>query len=360
MLGDDLALHEVRDLFLYGALCRRLKHSSASLPCLIARCQIPTICIIFASMTVGMFLFNLQWANNITNELAEKIHHDHYGWMPDATTKLSSFTVDILSVASVKQLDLLRAQQQMYRSHVSVRNFFNATEEDDADPNCHEDITWDHVKNVSNFCRSNERKSAGTSLSDFQRRYYARKRWLAEKKNPTGWLCAQVRPFSGLMKVYRHYKTTEQPLPDYFLLIDDDTYYNMDMFQKNFEMRKYGKVVYAGCLMQLPVFTAPWGGFGLILSKEVLESLFRGIQCPPRGQEDVAICDKLKENAAGELQYFTNGMNLVELMYKYATTEKYRNVKQWTTGFCMHSVSFFVASMWRKEFWFISDASCDQ
>ena len=34
----------------------------------------------------------------------------------------------------------------------------------------------------------------------------------------------------------------------------------------------------------------------------------------------------------GELQNFTNGMNLSELMYKYTSTEMLRNV-----GFCMHS-----------------------
>ena len=46
----------------------------------------------------------------------------------------SSFIVDILSVASISQLDLLNAQQKTFASHVSVRNFFNATEDDDADP----------------------------------------------------------------------------------------------------------------------------------------------------------------------------------------------------------------------------------
>ena len=40
----------------------------------------------------------------------------------------SSFTVDILSVGSITQLDLLKAQQETFASHITVRNFFNATE----------------------------------------------------------------------------------------------------------------------------------------------------------------------------------------------------------------------------------------
>ena len=55
------------------------------------------------------------------------------------------FTVDVLSVASVARLPLLRAQRRTFASHASVRNFFNATEADDADPGCHAGITVEQV-----------------------------------------------------------------------------------------------------------------------------------------------------------------------------------------------------------------------
>jgi hypothetical protein len=100
--------------------------------------------------------------------------------------------------------------------------------------------------------------------------------------------------------------------------------------------------------------TFPYGGYGTILSEGVLRNIFRSIQCPPgffdgknkrntteEDFRDVRACNRLKEDNVGELKYFTNGMNMAELMYKYTSTEKYRDVSQWNHtgggGFCMHS-----------------------
>ena len=152
----------------------------------------------------------------------------------------SSFIVDILSVASISQLDLLNAQQKTFASHVSVRNFFNATEDDDADPECYKYLTLDDVSAVSNFCRRRQ------GLSHFYktlRNGYARTQWLEKKKNPTGWMCAQTRPISGLMKVYKHYMNSHERLPDYLIIMDDDTYINMESFQNDFEILNYDTMI---------------------------------------------------------------------------------------------------------------------
>ena len=264
-------------------------------------------------------------------------------------------TVNILSVASIKQLPLLHAQQRTFASHISVRNFFNATEADDADPSCHSTITFEHVQTVSQFCR----KTMWQKLSPifrYMKRNYARVEWLKRKRNPMGWLCAQPRPYAGLLKAFLHYNTTRQPLPDYFLILDDDSYYNMELFQRHFETRESSRETYhAGCLVRHPTwqvnFTFPNGGFGSIISAGALSNMLRSIRCPgsPGGtasaREEAAICRRLQENNVGELRYFENGMNLVELMYRYTSEEKYRDVHRWTQGFCMHSVSVRVPAV---------------
>lgn len=281
------------------------------------------------------------------------------------TSTSSSFTVDILSVSSINQLDLLHAQQSTIATHKSVRNFFNVTERDDADPNCHTDITFEHVESVSNFCRKQGKEKP--IIMRYLRRQYANVNWLRKKKNPMGWLCAQVRPYSGLRKAQLHYQRSGQELPNYLLIFDDDTYYNMEKFQMNFaSLDSSIEKVYAGCLVRLPVhqinYTFPFGGFGSILSEGALVRLFRRHSCPGLGgfndtyskghasfnekesslaeDSSAAFCSRLKEDNVGELKYFTNGMSLVELMYKYSSTDKYRNVKNWArgSGFCMHSV----------------------
>ena len=136
--------------------------------------------------------------------------------------------------------------------------------------------------------------------------------------------------------------------------MDDDTYYDMDLFVKKFQaMDSSIDIFYAGCLVRWPVhevnFTFPYGGFGSIFSRESLRKLFLPISCADNNNaennDNQAMCDRIAENNVGEEQYFTNNMNLVELMYRYSSTEKYRDVARWKSGFCMHSdwvIGYFI------------------
>ena len=271
---------------------------------------------------------------------ATRTQHNNQAANATTNTSIDSrpFTVDILSVASINQIDLLNAQHRSF-SHKSVRNFFNVTEVDDADPDCHTKLTMDNVKAISDFCR----RRKGLKLSGvfrYLRGLYARIPWLEQKANPVGWMCAQQRPYSGLMKVNRHYRQSSEELPDYFIIMDDDTYYNMELFQQNFKQLDSSEpFVIAGCLIRHPIhmvnFTFPFGGFGTIISKGAMQNLLQPIYCKS-GASDLK-CDRLEENLVGEQQYFVDGMNLVELMHRYVNAERYRNVDNWTTGFCMHS-----------------------
>lgn len=320
--------------------------------------------ILFAILSVILSTLKLDSLANFDSAQNQYNKKNEHKLNPNDRSRTISFTVDILSVSSINQLALLHAQQSTIATHKSVRNFFNVTERDDADPNCHTDITFEHVESVSKFCRKQGKEKP---IIRYLRNMYANANWLRKKKNPMGWLCAQVRPYSGLMKAQLHYQRSGQQLPNYLLIFDDDTYYNMEKFQMNFaSLDSSIEKVYAGCLVRFPVrqinYTFPFGGFGSILSEGALVRLFRRHTCPGlggfndtyskdhvsfnemesslAGDSSAAVCSRLKEDNIGELKYFTNGMSLVELMYKYSSTDKYRNVKNWArgSGFCMHSV----------------------
>jgi hypothetical protein len=250
--------------------------------------------------------------------------------------------VDVLSVCSVRRLDLLDVQRRTMGSHLNVRNFFSVTELDDADPECYQKLTWEHVRNISRFCR---RRRPAESYHRVYRYMtgilFAREQWLEKKANPTGWMCAQKRPYYGLAKAARHYVRHRQDLPDWLIIMDDDTYYNMELFRDQFRRRDSSELeVSVGCLVRQPVhlvnLTFPYGGFGSVISRGSLAKLFRPIECPSV-DNDQAICDRLEENIVGERRYFRNGMSLVELIHAYVSAERYRDVDHWSTGYCMHS-----------------------
>ena len=88
------------------------------------------------------------------------------------------FAVDILSVASLKRHINLVQQQKTFGSHPSVRNFFNATEVDDYDPLCHEELTVEQVMKVSRFCRCRPANLSRTMK--YLRGIFAREQWLED------------------------------------------------------------------------------------------------------------------------------------------------------------------------------------
>jgi len=124
----------------------------------------------------------------------------------------------------------LNSRRSLSQSISLFVDFFNATEVDDDDPLCYRELTWEHVKRISDFCRRRS-KNLLSRLMYVMRGMYARIQFLEKKKNPVGWVCAIQRPYAGLVKAYRHYWETRQSLPNFFVIIDDNTYYNMDAFK---------------------------------------------------------------------------------------------------------------------------------
>jgi hypothetical protein len=107
----------------------------------------------------------------------------------------------------------------------------------------------------------------------FMRNFYAHDPWLLKKQNPGGWLCAQTRPIVALYKVaLRKYRMEE--LPDYLIIVDDDTHLNLpmihDYFQSDPTYFAAARTI-AGCLVRKHVwqlhFTLAFGGYGIFFSK---------------------------------------------------------------------------------------------
>jgi len=170
---------------------------------------------------------------------------------------------------------------------------------------------------------------------------YANEVWLRRKANSPGWMCAQTRPIHGLHHLLKFYQANGADLPDFLIIMDDDTYYNLPLFHEYFT-RHYPDsskpVAVAGCRVRSPVrkvnFTIPFGGYGLTLSKGYLSNLRRPIHCP----RDQQMCHAIRRtNHLNEREVFQDGMSVADLIYAYSTHQPFTNFSSWTTGFCLHS-----------------------
>jgi len=92
-------------------------------------------------------------ANRLIDNHREKYEGRHSMYSLQVTTQTSKFrTVDILSIGSNRRLEYLQAQQDTFARHLSVRYFFNATEDSDADPSCSQRLSKWNVTQISRFC----------------------------------------------------------------------------------------------------------------------------------------------------------------------------------------------------------------
>lgn len=271
----------------------------------------------------------------------------------------SKYAVDILSIASLSQLDLAAAQQQSWATHTSARYFWNATELDDPDPNCYKSKNIQEMVNRTvTVCKEPVDVPSSKSLREQFRMSFASVPWLQKKANPVGWLCAQKRPASSLAKLGRTYrvglKLQSMTLPDYLLVVDDDTYINLELFEKSI-LRKALKhsdpVVYAGCLIRWPPntfnWTFPYGGFGTFWNKAALKRFIQPIYCNSKrpkkkrpnkddDEEDVFqknVCQRIHENLLGERSLFLEGMSVSDLMGTMSAQNPYCMHSDWSQGY---------------------------
>jgi len=144
-----------------------------------------------------------------TSKIVESANANPYG---------NRTVIDFISVGSLIKPDYQLAQRRTFGSHPAVRNFFTVTELNDTDSTCHTDFTMDQWHQMRSFCRSTEGQTKVASVLRTK---------LFWPKEHTGWMCAQKRPIDGFRLALEHYQNTTEPLPNYLLIIDDDTYVNM-------------------------------------------------------------------------------------------------------------------------------------
>jgi hypothetical protein len=247
-----------------------------------------------------------------------------------ASSSVHPVVVDILSIGSQRRGRYLETQRRILGTHASVRHFFNATELDDVDSRCDTRLTTKDVHRIRAFCQS---RSDTSALLSKWKRFFAPPSILREKANPAGWLCAQPRPAVGLHRVLTHYQTADEEFPDYLILQDDDTYWNLDrlvgLLGNKSSSSSEEPTAWAGCLFRLPQLWLPHGGFGLVLNRALLDKL-----TSPMSPDDL---DRMRDDL-GEQQWMQPNTTMIDLIYSYVTAQHLTAYhKNWKQGFCVHS-----------------------
>jgi len=272
--------------------------------------------------------------------------------------------VDVLSIGSISRLNYLTGQRSSWASHPSIRWFLNATERDDTDPYCFRNATHDDISTQIQHCRN---LHSTPFLSQYK---YFIPRWVLRKANPTGWWCAQVRPGSGMGKLGRFYREklnigsndgkTENTLPDFALVVDDDTMYQMELFQKAMNgVDPHPARVWAGCLTVLratpPHRFSPFGGAGTIWSRGALERMLQPIWCNNTTKQPTTIfqqqvCARIEENLIHEQALWVDGMSVSDLMERVFNHYPNCFFSDWLLG---HFVNYYYLSeVWPEDYGF--------
>jgi hypothetical protein len=248
-----------------------------------------TIMFTLVCLYIGRIGWNVRQSLGIMSRIGYYTTHE---FTKGKHAQLSSkkMVIDIMSVGSKSRINYQLAQKATIGSHESIRFFFNITENDDADPYCADNLQPEDAFAISNFCHKKTWRRY-QPLMRYLKSPFARVPFLKKKASPHGWMCAQTRPSHGLGKVLKHYRsmsqqypgetaTDNQPgaekgrqvLPDYLIVIDDDTFINVPMVQEylsTFDPNTPRAI--AGCLVRSPIsrvnFTIPFGGFGMIFSR---------------------------------------------------------------------------------------------
>eukprot|EP00566_Odontella_aurita_P036498 CAMPEP_0113535882 /NCGR_PEP_ID=MMETSP0015_2-20120614/5953_1 /TAXON_ID=2838 /ORGANISM="Odontella" /LENGTH=442 /DNA_ID=CAMNT_0000435187 /DNA_START=2604 /DNA_END=3932 /DNA_ORIENTATION=- /assembly_acc=CAM_ASM_000160 len=244
--------------------------------------------------------------------------------------------VDVLSIGSLERLGFLERQRAGWASDDLVRYFWGASELDDARPACAAEVEMEDVVDHAMWCHRAPRNSS------FAEEFYKREEdpfgyVMKRKGNVPGWFCAQRRQGQSLARVgamYRNLTVAGGNLPDYLLLVDDDTYVNLPLLAEHLDdINTNVPLVYAGCLFPKKI-SFPFGGFGLFYSKGAIARMIRPIYCrdTARGFE-ADVCNRLREDLMGERSMFQPGMSISDLMAVFSASDKLCMHSDWVTGY---------------------------
>lgn len=241
--------------------------------------------------------------------------------------------IDILSIGSRTRTVYQRSQENTFGQHRHVRRFEKVTEEIDSDQTCHTNLTLPEIDKIKEYC-SYQNADVPSQAARLVRQF------LFEPEPKPGWMCAQKRPIDA---IYKALTAPDRSLPDYLFIVDDDTFLNMENVVKILgeQFRPDLPHKLTGCRFVYPRsihFDFPYGGFGSILSRPVLENLLRPVDCESDDGFSQLACTRLTQNLMGERAYFENGMSLLELLYRFTSANPFTDVDNWkNSGYCFHS-----------------------
>ncbi len=157
-----------------------------------------------------------------------------------AGAPLVNLTIDAASMGCRNKSGWMQAQVDTWGAS-NVHFFFGSTEQDDIDPTCNEVMK--------------------PKLSMLAKAFFAQPKWLEKTNTGIGWLCAQQSFASMLGKVGKFYQIQLEvdksfQLPSFLLIQDDDTYYNMDVLERELLLKVKDLFIpfaAAGCLVNMPI-----------------------------------------------------------------------------------------------------------
>jgi Glycosyltransferase 61 len=238
--------------------------------------------------------------------------------------------VDGPSSTAASQSTNVATQAQIIGAHPLVRTFHSITNDpSDRDLSC-------SLEFIAN------------SLSDLVlHKDYSDCSFSTRDAKPREWLCAQKRFINGFYRILKNYEDGTVAVPDYLVLIQNDTYVNMDALVAtlqesyspntpqlvaactNVNQRGHRHLVY------------PVSGFGSFLTRTAVNRMIQPISCKNETKRSDNFvrwaCWRLKQNYTGEQLLFEDGMSIHQLMYLYFSKFLDMPVERWNhTGYCFH------------------------
>jgi hypothetical protein len=290
-------------------------------------------CPSVGNVTSAIIQMVKNWELCCSTKVSDDYHSDAAVAAPTVHSSLSNvhiLAVDGPSSTIASHSRISTTQSQISGVRPMVRKFYPTTSDpDDADFSC----TMEYIAN------SLSELVLHKDFSDCSFPFHNAK--------PREWLCAQKRMVNGLHRVMESYGNGNVIMPDYLVIIQNDTFVNMDALigtlQKFYTPDEPHLI--AGCTnVHKPGnnhLVYPLSGFGSILTRAAIERIVQPISCnnDTKSSDNFVrwACWRLEQNFTGERQFFEDGMSVHELMYVYFSEFLNMPVERWNhTGYCFH------------------------
>eukprot|EP00584_Thalassiosira_punctigera_P012146 CAMPEP_0172559682 /NCGR_PEP_ID=MMETSP1067-20121228/85270_1 /TAXON_ID=265564 ORGANISM="Thalassiosira punctigera, Strain Tpunct2005C2" /NCGR_SAMPLE_ID=MMETSP1067 /ASSEMBLY_ACC=CAM_ASM_000444 /LENGTH=311 /DNA_ID=CAMNT_0013349335 /DNA_START=42 /DNA_END=974 /DNA_ORIENTATION=+ len=281
----------------------------------------PITIIVLSCQVAALFGLALRWQINSARNVLRKTP---VLVRTDASTLLKRVpVVDVVSIGSRTRWDYVQSQRSTWANHSSIRHFVGISEDD------HE-----HHGSCEKSKASVSQCTARGKATRRQPPGISRKNFFINQSE--GWFCAQKRPTVALGNVIanKYIPRGEVELPDWLILVDDDSIFHMDVFHLSVShlVPDHVHVLAGSHIFAGGGLDWPHGGNGVAMSRGAIRRLFEPLSCQGKihasdGFQQHA-CATLRKNKAYELDEFVEGMSIADLMLEIVDKRK---------PFCWHS-----------------------